>query len=584
MLFPIPGGLLRIRPSRLGAFGSILSILALAACGQGGDAGRAVAGDVPEAERYGGTAVIATIADLQSMNALTSSDNNSNSIQREMLFMPLIKYDANINPIPWLAERWDTVQVAPDSIDLTFHIRRDIRWHDGQPTTAEDVLFTFERATDPATAFPNISGFDQYSRQVELIDPYTIRFRLRPHSDFLDMWYQTAIMPRHILGDVDPAQLINHPFGTSAPVGNGPFRFVRRVQGQEWVFEANPDFPEALGGRPYLDRLVYRNIPEMTTLLTELLTGRIDLYMGANPNQAEQIENARNVRLSTSPSRQWNYLAFNTRRPQFQDPRVRRAIAMGINRQQVIDALVFGYGEVGRSTVTPAHWSFDADDAETLIPYDPERARQLLAEAGWQDRNGDGILEDAQGREFRFTLITNAGNDVRRDVLEIVQAQLRPLGIVVQPRLVEWNTMTALLQDERRNFDAVVGGWVDYFRKDDRDILHSENLDKPYQYVGYSNPRADMLIDTLAVLTDRELARPIWREYQRLVVQEAPYVPLYYPQRLNGLRDRLQGVEMDIRGEFPTVTEWWIAPRERRAGPAAAPTATDTAADTARAN
>jgi ABC-type transport system substrate-binding protein len=133
-----------------------------------------------------------------------------------------------------------------------------------------------------------------------VVDPYTFRVRLRPHAEFLDIWYQTPIMPRHILGDVPPEQLMQHPFGTSSPVGNGPFRFVRRVPGQEWVFEANPDFPEALGGRPYLDRIVYRNIPEMTTLLTELLTGRIDVYIGPNPNQADQIRNGPGCGWSTS--------------------------------------------------------------------------------------------------------------------------------------------------------------------------------------------------------------------------------------------------------------------------------------------
>jgi peptide/nickel transport system substrate-binding protein len=542
----------------------LLLVVLLAACGDAGHPGGSAGEEVPEEERYGGTVIVGLISDLQSMNALTASDNTSNNVQRELLFMPLIKYDEEIDAVPWLAERWDTVRVAPDSIELTFHIRRDVRWHDGSPTTAEDVLFTFERAVNPETAFPNISGFDEYSRRAELLDPYTIRFRLRPHSDYMDMWYQTSIMPQHVLGDVPPAQMIQHPFGTSSPVGNGPFRFLRRAPGQEWVFEANPDFPEALGGRPYLDRVVFRLVPEMTTLLTELLTGRVDVYLGPNPNQAEQIERAPGVRLIASRNRAWTYLAFNTRRPQFSDPRVRRAIAMGLNRQRMVDALVYGYGAVGRSTVTPAHWSYDDTDPQTLIPFDPDGARQLLAEAGWMDRNRDGILEDEQGRQLRFTVITNAGNDVRKDMLEIIEAQLRPLGIVAQPRLLEWNTMTALLQNRERNFDAVVAGWVDYFRKDDRDILHSANLDRPYQYVGYANPRVDQLIDTLAVMTDREQATPLWREYQRLIVQEAPYIPLYYPERLTGVSERIQGVVMDVRNEFTTIARWWVAPRERR--------------------
>lgn len=575
-----------IAPLRLPA-ALLFGALALAACGGDRAGGADAAANVPEAERYGGTAVIGTFGDLQPLNSLTASDYNTNTIMREMLFMPLVKYNERIEPIPWLAERWDTVRVSPDSIDLTFYLRRDVRWHDGTPTTAKDVKFTFERAVDPKTAFPNASGFGLYRPTAELVDDYTVRLRLRPHAEFMDMWYQTAIMPEHLLASTPPEELIRSQFGYN-PVGNGPFRFVRRVPGQEWVFEANPDFPEALGGRPHLDRVVQRYIPEMTTLLTDLLTGRIDVFFGPNPAMASQIEGSPNTRLIAAPNRQWVYVAWNTKRPFFQDARVRRALTMAINREQIVDALLYGYADVGRSTVTAGHWSYDPENPDYILPHDTAAARQLLAEAGWQDRDGNGVLEDAQGREFRFTLITNAGNDVRRDMLEIIQADLRPLGIVVQPKLVEWTSMIEQLQGSLnrqgqrvREFDAVVSSWVDYVRKDDSDILHSRNLNNPYQYVGYSNPRADALIDTLGIMTDREAAAPLWHEYQQLMVQESPYTPIYVPKRLTGVSRRLQDVVMDARGELATVTEWWIAPGQRRGASAAA---TPGAADSGAAN
>jgi peptide/nickel transport system substrate-binding protein len=546
-------------------------VLALAACG--GDAGERAGGDdaVPDSLRYGGALVIGAYGDLQSMNALTSSDFNANSIQREMLFMPLIQYNENIEPVPWLAERWDTVRVHPDTLELTWHLRRDIRWHDGPPTTAEDVRFTLERMHDERTAFPNYQRIVRYSPHAEVVDPYTVRMRLQPHADFMDIWYQTVIMPRHILGDVAPDQLLQHPF-QHQPVGNGPFRFVRREPGQEWIFEANPDFPAALGGRPYLDRVVWRNIPEMTTLLTELLTGRVDMYIQPNPNQADQIRSAAGVRLVDYPSRQWNYFAFNTRRPQFRDARVRRAIAMSIDRQQIVDALVYGFGEPGRGTVVPGTWMFDATREQTELPYDTAAARRLLAEAGWT-QGRDGLMRNAQGEQLRFTPITNFGNDLRRDILQMIEAQLRPLGITVTPRLIEWTTFIQTLQDPRRNFDALVGGWVDYFQKDDTNILHSRNVDGPYQYVGYSNPRVDQLLDALILEMDRDRARPMWQEYQRLVVQDAAYVPLYYPRRLAGLRDRVRDSQHDIRGDLVGIHRWWLsdAARTRQGARGAAP-------------
>ena len=560
----------------------------LGAC-DGRDRGPVVDGpgeDIPDSLKYGGTVTVAAYGDLQSMNSLVSSDANSNSIQREVLFMPLIKYNEKIEPVPWLAERWDTVRVAGDSLELTFHLRRDVKWHDGRPTTARDVLFTFLRGIDPETAFPNASGFDLYNKTPVLVDDYTIKFRLRPHSDFLDAFYQMPPMPEHILGSVPPAQLLSHPFGTSTPVGNGPFRFVRRLPGQEWVFEANPDFPEGLGGRPYIDRLVWRYIPEQTTILTELLTGNIDVYMSPNQAQAANIKATPSLTLIESPFRQWVYLGWNTRLPMFNDARVRRALTMAIDRQQIVDALLYGYGDIGRSTVTPAHWSYDPNDPQTLLPYDTVQARRLLTEAGWIDRNNDGVLENAQGVPFRFTLKTNVGNELRKDITEIVQAQLARLGIQVEPKLVEWNTLIDQLQgnvgpDGKRTRDvqATVNSWVDYFRKDDKDILHCSNLEKPFQYVGYCNPRADQLIDTLGVIVDRQAAAPLWKEYQHLMVQEAPYTVLYYPRRITGVNRRLRGVQMDVRSEFNTVAKWWIDPAQRRAsGPARQARPADSAA------
>jgi peptide/nickel transport system substrate-binding protein len=514
--------------------------------------------------RYGGTAVIGSSGDLQSMNTLTSSDYNSRLIQQYVLLMPLVLYDAELTPQPYLAARWDTARVSPEQIELTFHLRQDVRWHDGTPTTAHDVLFTYERAREPATAFPNANAFELYERRAEVIDEHTIRFRLRPHAEYMAIWFDLPIMPRHLLREAAPAELAAHPYGTSTPVGNGPFRFVRRVPGQEWVFEANPDFPEGLGGRPYLDRLVYRTIPEQTTLLTELLTGRIDVYLNPNPAQTERIASASGARLLTAPFRSHTYLGWNTRLPQFSDARVRRALTMAIDRQAIVDALLYGHGDPGRSLVTPAHWSFDADDPELQIPHDLDAARALLLEAGWNDHRGDGVLRDDTGQPLRFTLVTNHGNDLRRDVMEIVQAQLRRVGVQVEARTVEWNTLINMLEGsagtraERRGFEAVVSGFVDNFRKDDANILHSRHLDGPYQETGFTHPRVDMLLDTLALITDREVAAPLWREYQRLVTWEAPYTVLFYPHRTMGARARVRGIELDVRGDLVSVARWWI--------------------------
>jgi peptide/nickel transport system substrate-binding protein len=553
----------------------LIGATALAACGRdASDRGPDSAADlVPEAERFGGTAVVGLMHDLQSMNSLASNETYSRMVQREILFMPLLRYDEAFEAAPWLAERWDTARVAPDTLELTFRLRGDILWHDGTPTSAEDVLFTYQRVIDPAVGSSLATSFARYSPQAVVVDSLTIRFRLRLHSEFLDGWTELAIMPNHLLGKVPPARITQHPFGVSQPVGNGPFRFVRRVPGQEWIFEANPEFPVALGGRPYLDRLVFRAVPEPTTLLTELLTGGIDFYMAVRAPQVPQIEANSNSRLVSAPTTGWAFVAWNSRLPMFGSSEVRRALSMGIDRGGIVDALLDKNAIVGRSAVTPAHWSFAGDDPRTSLPYDPESAKRLLAEAGWRDRDGDGVLEDAQGQPFRFTLLIPHGTDTARDIAQMIRSQLKALGIDVRPSLVEGNTLIGRISgrlnprgERERDFEAVMMGWTDSFRKDDANLFHSRNLNGPFQLAGYTNPRVDLLLDTLGMILDRAQAQPLWTEYQTLLAQDAPMTVLYYPNRLVGVSQRLQGVAIDTRGELISVARWWI-PRERRERP-----------------
>lgn len=539
----------------------------LGGCGDAADPPPSATAEVPEAERYGGTAVLPILTGLETMNALVASDPGTQQVQQRILFTPLIRYDSLLHPVPALAERWDTVRIAPDSLALTFHLRRDVRWHDGQPVTAEDVLFTWRRMTDARYAFPGIARLARYHPEAERVDSYTVRFRLRAHPDFLEMWSLTPPMPAHILGDVPPERMRQHPFGTRDPVGNGPFRFVRHTPGQEWVFEANPDYPAALGGRPYLDRIVYRQIPDNTTLLTEVLTGGVDVA-GLRPDQLDQALASPEVRVVRFSSPQWTYIAWNTRLPMFADPRARRALTMAIDRRAIVAGILHDVPEPGRATVPLTHWAYDST---ARLPYDPAAAARLLERAGWRDRDGDGIREDALGRPFRFTLKTRQGNDSWREITEVVQAQLRPLGIDVRPRLVESATLLSQLYgtaDARgrreRDFEAVLMNSVEGFAKDDSPFLHSASRNQPQGFVGYADPRLDRLLDSLALETDSARALPLWRMYQRRVMDEAPFTVLYYGRALVAVNRRLRGVRMDARGSLATVERWWIAPGERR--------------------
>jgi len=532
------------------------TIVALGACSGGGASGST--DDVPEAERYGGTAVVATGGDIPDMNPLTSTETMASEVQQFILFVPVIAYDAEFQPEPALARSWE---VNADTTQLTFHLRDDIYWHDGVRTTAYDLAFAYERATDPATGFPNMAFWTHYGKG-EAVDSFTFRVDLASHAEFMDPWRTFTAVPRHILGDTPPAQIRQHPFSTRQPIGNGPFRLAGRVDGQSWTFEANPDFPAELGGRPYLDRLVIRVVPESTTRLTELLTGAIDFYAVPPPEQADRIEADANSRLAAYADRSFVLLGWNQRRPPFDDVRVRRALTLAINRARIVDAVLYGHGELANGTVPPFFWQYDPQ-AGSDLGYDPDAARALLAEAGWTP-GPDGMLRNAAGQPLRFTFNTNQGAQVRADIAQIAQADLRQIGVDARVQILEWGTLLDRINTPTlRDFDAVIIGWRTEFRIDDSDLFHCDKRDQRYQWVGHCDPRLDALLDTLPKIADRDVARPLWREYQQLVAEQQPYTFIYFTERLHGIHNRLRNVHPDPRGDWVGVSRWWIAPTDR---------------------
>jgi len=519
---------------------------------------------VPDDDRYGGTVVVAGIGELvDGMNSAVSTDFSAQQHQQFVNLMTLIDYDENAEPRPYLAERWE---VADDNTSVTFYLRRDVRWHDGEQTDAHDVAFTYETVTNPLTAFPNASYWDHYVKGpegVEVVDDYTVTIRMQPHGEFLDPFRSLGILPEHLLGDVPPAELKQHPYGTQCPVGNGPFVFSSHDAQDRWVFEANPDFSPSLGGRPFVDRYVFRVIPEQTTILTELLTEGIDVYVLVRPDQAQRVMDDPKLDLLEYTSRQYVFVGWNARRPQLSDPRVRRAITMGTRREEIVQAILQGHGTIANSGVPPFHWAFDAD-VSASFGYDPEGARALLDEAGWIDRDGDGVRENADGLPLSISIKYNTGNQQRQDIAEIMQAQLVDIGIQVRPQVREWATLLhEITTPDVRDFDGVVMSWVVEYKLDDMDLFHSERIDQPYAWSGTDNPEIDRLLEALSTTVDRSAARLLWNEYQSVIMDEQPYTFFYFPNRLDGVNKRVKGVVMDTRGEWLNIRQWYLDPASR---------------------
>jgi peptide/nickel transport system substrate-binding protein len=525
---------------------------------------RATPDTVPEDQRHGGTAVFAIPMDFHSLDPLVSERGSEAEIMAYLLFAPLVRYDSALAARPYLAERWDTVRVAGDSLDLSFHLRSDVKWHDGVPTTARDVKFAFDRMMDPRSAYPNVSLLRGYSRRAAVVDDSTVRFRLRPFPEYLEIWSRIGAMPEHLLRGVAPQEESRAAYGQH-PVGNGPFRFAARVPGQSFTLEANPGFPRALGGRPYLDRLIHRIIPEGSTRFSELAGGGVDVMVGIGGPIAEQIRRRPELRLIRFQTPTRVYIAWNTRIPLLSDERVRRALTMAIDRRAIVQGVVHGFAVEGRTPVTPAHWAFEARDPTTTLPYDPATAARLLDEAGWRARDGAAVRTDASGRPLHFTLKCPSGSEWC-DVVQVVQAQLRRVGAEMDIQPEEMNTLIADMNRgdaAHRDYEAAVMNATDYVGKSDEAEFGSAAQSGPYAETGYHSPALDSLFAALDRTTDREAARPLWLRYQREMARAEPVTVLYYSVQRAALGPRIQGVHMDARGYYVSAPRWWIIPARK---------------------
>lgn len=528
-----------------------LALLSFGSFGGCGGDGPGVPLEVGEPEP-GGMAIVAMQSEFQGFNPITNTALITSEVMNFMLFQPIVQFDEELQAIPATAASWEL-----DDDGVTFHLQPDLRWHDGRPVTADDVLFTYELARNPETASLLESAYLTMIRSAEVIDSLTIRFEfVAPHSQPLQGFWWPPV-PRHLLENVPPAELARAAYNRQ-PVGNGPFRFVSWQPNEQLIVEANEDFPDSLGGRPYLDRVVFRIISEATTRLTESLTNAIDVNYSVLPDEATQIESQPNVRLIHYPGREFVYIGWNGERPPFDDPRVRRAMTMAIDREGLIDALMYGYAEPAAGMIPP--WSPVAPDVDPL-PYDPVGARQLLEEAGWAP-GADGIMRK-DGRPLSFTLLSSEDR-LRRDITVYVQGQLRQIGAQVEVRALEFQSL--IQQHRSRNYDAVASGWIlDSFRVDPTPLFSCQEARTPESAnrAGYCNPAADRLIEAGLRETNDDRASEIWGEFSRILREDQPITFLVWMEQLAAVSPRLQNVEMDARGKLLNAHEWWIPASQR---------------------
>lgn len=405
--------------------------------------------------------------------------------------------------------------------EVRFVLREGIRWQDGEPFTSRDVLFTYRAIMDDAVASPRKPDFTLVL-ELQAPGPHEVLVRYRrPYAPALNSW-RMSIIPAHILEPHPPAWWAEN--FNRRPVGTGPFKIGTWRTNEFIRLDRNPDYWEAPG--PWLDAVVFRVLPDPLTLRLAFETRVVDFW-SVDPWAVRSFVEDPRFTVFTSPSSSYTYVGWNLRRPLFQDTTVRRALAHAINVPQMIEFLLYGFGQQSTGIFTPQMWFFDPE-VEPLR-FDPEKARALLAEAGWTP-GPDGILRK-DGERFSFTLITNNANEIRRDVATLIQDDLRRVGIEVRIELYEWAVFISRYV-QRADFDAIVLGWS--LPQDDFDqfqIWHSSQRNpEQLNVVGYANPEVDRLLEEIRQEFNRERVLQMASQLQRLIYEDQPYLFLFVPE------------------------------------------------------
>ena len=500
--------------------------------------------------RTGGTVVIAGGSDLQTMNSIVNADAWTKEFNENALFLRLITLNRDLTYAPQLAQSW---RMIGDS-GVVFNIRRDVRWHDGRRTSAHDVAFTFERVKNEETASPHVEQFAQWTR-AQVIDSFTIRFTFKPHVEPMFAWSQMAIMPKHLLDSIPAARLRQAAFNKN-PVGNGPYRFVSQRPNDRWVFEANRSFPAALGGRPRLDRVIWRVIPDNTAQIAEIRTGQVDMILGPRAENVATLDAEPSMRALIRPSNRYNMITWNGKREGLNDPRVRRALTLSMNRAEMLQVLRKGYGTIAISPIPPFHWAYDRNLQP--LPFDTATAKRLLTTAGWVDRNRDGVRENAAGKPLEIELKVTANNQFNRDIGEMIRAQLERVGVKINVRPVDFSVMIQDITSPQRNYDAAYLQMSTDLVLNFHDAFHSSTVNDPFHATAYSNPQVDRILDQVMVTKDRKQAMALWSRFQKIMRDDQPMTMTWWSPDLIVVRERLQGVQMDVRGALVTLPRWHV--------------------------
>ncbi len=522
---------------------------------------------------YGGTYIEGIAGAPNIVNPLFNQFNPVDRDLSALIFNGLARADERGVIKPDLASGWD---ISPDGLIYTFTLRSDVTWSDGAPFSAADVVYTVQ--TIQSSDYPGLTDIASLWRTVAIteVNPTTVRLQLsEPFAPFLD--YATiGILPSHLLQDISAADLPTAQFSRQ-PIGTGPF-VLDELTADHATLSPNPRY---YGSRPYLGSLQFIFYPDHESLLTAYERGEIEGISQVTPELLARARALPALELQSAQLAGMTLVFFNTAKPLFQDKLVRQALLYGMDRQKIIDGILQGQGILGSGPILPNSWAYD--ESVKKYPYDPQRAAELLAQAGWQDTNDDGVRAK-NGEPLAFSIVTNTDDPLRARIAQQLADDWKKIGVAVD---VELMPAPALVQEalRPRKFDAVLFGVTQLPADPDPYALwHStqtpDKSEAGQNYSGWENPEADDLLQEARRTADSAQRAELYRQFQTLFMQDVPAAILYYPVYTYGIDRRLHGVQLapllDASDRFRNISQWYINTRrvilsESQARPAPTP-------------
>lgn len=485
-------------------------------------------------ELFASTLHLATSANPSRLNPILATDSSSSEIA-SFLFNGLVKYDKNNSTI---IGDLSTSFYYEDDKTLIFVLNQDVLWHDGVPFSSKDVVFTYKTLISSKISSPYSAGF-RFVENVVAIDKYKVKVIYKePYFKALETWMM-GILPEHILKNEQ--NLMSSSFNTN-PIGTGPYKLELLEHSKNIILAANDKY---FKGRPKIDKISFHVIADPMTRFLMLKSGVLDIG-SVEPMQYERqltktFFDKFNIYEKISSS--YTYLGLNLRLDKFKNPKVREALSLAIDRQEIIDILFFNHAKVCTGPFLPSSSAYNKNIKAPV--QDLDRATELLKEAGYDEKN-----------PFIFEIVTSNSSSIRPYAAEILQHQLKKVGVVVKLRVMEWQAFLNMVVFPHK-FDAVLLGWGLSPTPDPYMFWHSDNDKKGgFNLVGYKNAKMDKMIEESQSIIDRKKLSQIWREMFKMITDENPYLFLYIPNSITVVNKKIKHIENSPSGIWHNYIEW----------------------------